>query len=131
MRILGIWDGHDLGAALLIDGCLVAAANEERFSRRKLEYVFPSASINACLDVARITPAEVDVVAGCTLEVSKALGRVTPAARERFYLMRRRKRRPGRSTILPRTAQYRAREWGPTWWSRLINRRGFERDAKR
>ena len=43
MNILGIWDGHDAGAALLVDGRLVAAANEERFTRRKLDYVFPRA----------------------------------------------------------------------------------------
>lgn len=39
MNILGIWDGHDAGAALLVDGRLVAAANEERFTRRKLDYL--------------------------------------------------------------------------------------------
>lgn len=128
MNILGIWDGHDAGAALLIDGQLVAAVNEERFTRRKLEYVFPAASIRACVELGGITTGAVDEVAGCTLEVSKALGRLMPASRERFYLSRRRKRRPGRWTSLLRTAQYRARECGPTWWSRWINRRGFQRD---
>ena len=36
MNILGIWDGHDSGAALLQDGQLRFAVNEERLSRRKL-----------------------------------------------------------------------------------------------
>lgn len=129
MNILGIWDGHDAGAALLVDGRLVAAANEERFTRRKLDYVFPVASIRACLDIAGIVPAEVSEVAGCTLEVSKALGRLMPAFRERFYQTRRRRLRPTWSTILLRSAQYRAREAGPTAWSRWINRRGFRQDV--
>jgi len=129
MNILGIWDGHDAGAALLVDGRLVAASNEERFTRRKLEYAFPAESIRACLQIARMTPEDVDEVAGCTLEVSKALGRLMPASRERFYQTRRRKRRPPWSTTVLRAAQYRARECGPTWWSRLINRRGFQRDV--
>ena len=37
MNVLGIWDGHDSGAALLQDGRLRFAVNEERLSRRKLE----------------------------------------------------------------------------------------------
>ena len=47
MNILGIWDGHDSGAALLQDGLLQFAVNEERLSRRKLEVVFPVRSIEA------------------------------------------------------------------------------------
>ena len=40
--ILGVWDGHDSGAALLVEGRLVAAVNEERLTRRKLEIRFPA-----------------------------------------------------------------------------------------
>jgi carbamoyltransferase len=128
MNILGIWDGHDSGAALLVDGRLLAAANEERFTRRKLECVFPAASIRACLDLAGLTPADIDIAATCTLDVSKALGRLMPGSRERFYLTRRRRVRPGAWLALLQTAQSRAREWGPTWWSKAINRRGFQAD---
>src|SRR5215471_9421172 len=128
MNILGVWDGHDAGAALLVDGRLVAAANEERFTRRKLDYVFPAASIQSCLEIAGLTPAEVDVAAGCTLEVSKALGRLQPTSREQFYLTRRRRLPPSPWSNLLHAAQYRAREWGPTFWSSAINRRGFARD---
>ena len=78
MNILGIWDGHDAGAALLIDGRLVAAANEERFSRRKLEVRFPEASIAACMAIASLDPNEVDVVAVSTSDPAKALGRLAP-----------------------------------------------------
>jgi carbamoyltransferase len=128
VNILGIWDGHDAGAALLVDGRLVAAANEERFTRRKLDYVFPRASIRACLESAHVGVSDVEIAAGSTLEVSKALGRLLPASREAFYLERRRKARPGRWSSALHTLQYRARESGPTWWSRLINRRGFAAD---
>ena len=63
MNILGIWDGHDAGAALIVDGRLVAAANEERFSRRKLEVRFPEASIATCMAIASLDPSQVDLVA--------------------------------------------------------------------
>ncbi len=57
LNILGIWDGHDAGAALLVDGRLAAAVNEERLSRRKLEIDFPARSIAACLEIAGLAPA--------------------------------------------------------------------------
>ncbi|MEN9785069.1 MAG: hypothetical protein RLZZ299_333, partial [Pseudomonadota bacterium] len=53
MRILGIHDGtHDAGAALHEDGRLVAACNEERFTRRKGQGGWPGASIAACRSYA-------------------------------------------------------------------------------
>ena len=48
MKVLGIWDGHDAGAALIDDGHVVFAVNEERFTRRKLEIGFPEISRNCC-----------------------------------------------------------------------------------
>src|SRR6516162_2999978 len=125
MNVLGVWDGHDSGAVLLTGGRLVAAVNEERLTRRKLEYRFPVASIRACLKLAGVAAHDVHMVAGCTLEVSKALGRLMPASRERFYLERRRQAEPGAWGGLLHAAQYRARESGPTWWSRWIIERGF------
>ena len=41
LYVLGIWDGHDSGAALLEDKKIIFAANEERFTKRKLEVNFP------------------------------------------------------------------------------------------
>src|SRR5436190_903866 len=41
VNILGLWDGHDSGAALIVDGTVVAAINEERLSRRNLGIVTP------------------------------------------------------------------------------------------
>ena len=47
---------HDSAAALLIDGEIVAAAQEERFSREKHDSSFPERAIQYCLDEARIEP---------------------------------------------------------------------------
>ena len=54
---------HDSAAALLIDGEIIAAAQEERFSRRKHDERFPGAAIQYCLDEARIRPEDLDYVA--------------------------------------------------------------------
>jgi len=53
---------HDAAASLLKDGQLVAAAEEERFSRIKHDYGFPTHAIQFCLDSAGITGAELDYV---------------------------------------------------------------------
>ncbi len=64
MNILGIsCYFHDAAAALLRDGSLVAAAEEERFSRKKHDYEFPQRAIDFCLRTGRITPADLDYVA--------------------------------------------------------------------
>jgi len=63
MYILGIsCYYHDAAAALLQDGVLVAAAEEERFTRIKHDYGFPSKSIEFCLRQAGITAADLDHV---------------------------------------------------------------------
>ncbi len=53
---------HDSAAALIVDGVIVAAAQEERFSRIKHDAAFPTAAIEYCLSEAAITPAELDHV---------------------------------------------------------------------
>ena len=56
MYILGIsCYYHDAAAALLQDGILVAAAEEERFTRIKHDYSFPTQAIDFCLRQAGIT----------------------------------------------------------------------------
>jgi carbamoyltransferase len=63
MHILGIsCYYHDAAAALLSDGVLVAAAEEERFSRKKHDPEFPVRAIRFCLDTAGITAADLDYV---------------------------------------------------------------------
>lgn len=54
---------HDSAAALLGDGRILAAAQEERFSRRKNDARFPRRAIDYCLKQAGLTPAELDAVA--------------------------------------------------------------------
>ncbi len=62
--VLGISLAHgDSSAALIIDGCLVAAAEEERFTRIKHYALFPTKSIEYCLRHAGLTPRDVQIVA--------------------------------------------------------------------
>lgn len=53
---------HDSAAALLLDGRIVAAAQEERFTRRKHDASFPIQAIDYCLQEARINADELDHV---------------------------------------------------------------------
>ncbi|MDD5729475.1 MAG: carbamoyltransferase N-terminal domain-containing protein, partial [Victivallales bacterium] len=53
---------HDAAAALIKDGILVCAAEEERFSRKKHDYDFPRRAIAFCLEHAGISAAELDYV---------------------------------------------------------------------
>lgn len=53
---------HDSAAALLKDGHIIAAAQEERFSRKKHDARFPSAAINYCLEEAGVSGGQVDHV---------------------------------------------------------------------
>jgi carbamoyltransferase len=63
-RILGISAFyHDSAAAVVIDGEIVAAAQEERFTRKKHDPAFPANAIRYCLKEAGIAPAELDYVA--------------------------------------------------------------------
>ncbi|MCC6715982.1 MAG: carbamoyltransferase [Gammaproteobacteria bacterium] len=63
MRILGISAlYHDSAAALVVDGDIVAAAQEERFTRRKHDSGFPGNAVNYCLQEAGIRLADADYV---------------------------------------------------------------------
>jgi carbamoyltransferase len=64
MYILGINAYHgNASAAIVADGRLVAAVEEERFNRVKYAAGFPAAAIRYCLDAAGITIREVDHIA--------------------------------------------------------------------
>ncbi len=54
---------HDSAAVLLKDGHILAAAQEERFSRKKHDHRFPENAVRYCLQQARITANELDAVA--------------------------------------------------------------------
>ncbi|MGJ0454940.1 MAG: carbamoyltransferase family protein [Methylocystis sp.] len=64
MRILGISAFyHDSAAAVVEDGEIIAAAQEERFSRKKHDSRFPRHAIDYCLEAAGATPQDIDFVA--------------------------------------------------------------------
>ncbi|MDB4538521.1 carbamoyltransferase [bacterium] len=54
---------HDSAAALLRDGEIVAAAQEERFTRKKHDAAFPNCAVDYCLKTAGITATDLDHVA--------------------------------------------------------------------
>jgi carbamoyltransferase len=61
MNILGINAYHgDASAALIVDGNLVAAVEEERFTRLKHDTSFPHRSIRFCLETASLRPGDID-----------------------------------------------------------------------
>ena len=63
MHILGIsCYFHDASAALLRDGMLIAAAEEERFSRKKHDAGFPEHAVRFCLEQAGVTVDDLDYV---------------------------------------------------------------------
>jgi carbamoyltransferase len=53
---------HDSAAALVIDGEIVAAAQEERFTRKKGDEQFPQNAVEYCLEAAGISPEKLDYV---------------------------------------------------------------------
>lgn len=62
MIVLGINEAHSASAALATDGEIVAAAQEERFSRVKNHIGVPYQAIGFCLEFAKITGQEVDLI---------------------------------------------------------------------
>lgn len=54
---------HDSAAAIIVDGQIMAAAQEERFTRDKHSSVFPAQSIRYCLEAANCQLSELDAIA--------------------------------------------------------------------
>jgi len=63
MKILGIHDGHNAAAALMIDGRIVAAVQEERLTRRKNEVGFPKRAVEEVLSLGGVQRQDLDVIA--------------------------------------------------------------------
>src|SRR5438270_2748765 len=64
LNIIGISAGyHDSACCLMRGGRIVAAVQEERFSRIKNDKAFPAAAFRYCLDQARLTIADIECVA--------------------------------------------------------------------
>ena len=53
---------HDSAAALVVDGRIVAAAQEERFTRKKHDPEFPAHAVGYCLEQGGLTPEDLDYV---------------------------------------------------------------------
>lgn len=63
MKVLGISAlYHDSAATLVVDGEIVAAAQEERFTRRKHDAALPVNAIGYCLEAGRLTAEQLDAV---------------------------------------------------------------------
>ena len=63
MYILGLGDHVDCGSALLRDGRIIAAINDERLVREKMVFGVPRESIRAVLALAGVQPEQIDMVA--------------------------------------------------------------------
>ena len=63
MIILGISRSHEGGAAIIKDGKILSAINEERLNRIKNCWGFPYLSIPEAIRVAKIQPSDIDYVA--------------------------------------------------------------------
>lgn len=70
MKVLSIHWGVCSSAALYVDGKIVAAVHEERFSRNKNDDEFPCRSIDFCLQYGNVNAAELDGVAIATIDIS-------------------------------------------------------------
>jgi len=129
-HILGVWDGHDSGAAIVLGDQVLYAINEERLSRRKLEIGFPSRAIRAMLERLELKPLDIQQVAVSTTDFAKTLTRVFPSMKEEYYLIRRRKKRPGFLTPLKKRAKYTLTEWPPTDVTRSITLRLVRKELR-
>ena len=63
MKVLGLYDWHNSGAALVEDGRIVAAIEEERLSRRKIEFGMPVRSIKKILSMTETSWQDLDAIA--------------------------------------------------------------------
>jgi len=90
--VIGVWDGHDAGAALVVDGRVVLALNEERLSGRKLDVGMPVRAILAMREAAGDRPIRWAVT---TSDFAKTLTRTFPSMKENYYKLRRRLVPPG------------------------------------
>lgn len=76
MIVLGINDGHNSSAAIVVDGKVEAAVAEERLTRRKSEYGYPFRSVEQCLEISGVLPKQIDRVALGTVMLPPSYGLV-------------------------------------------------------
>ena len=78
MIVLGIADNHDSGAALIANGEIVAAINQERLDRQKNSSAFPYSAIDAVLQEAGMQTHDVDTVVVGTSYTPATILRMAP-----------------------------------------------------
>ena len=78
MKILGIADNHDSGAALIQDGAVVSAINQERIDRNKNSSAFPWGAIDAVLEQGGIRAKDIDAIVIGTSYTPSAILRLMP-----------------------------------------------------
>ncbi len=131
MYLLGVWDGHDSGAALIEGNKILYAANEERFTGRKLEVAFPRKSISAALEYTGLKPGDIEVVAFPTTELTKTISRIFPWQKENYYKFRRRKMLKPRLETLMRFTKYSMTTIGRIPLSATISNFAVSREMRR
>ena len=96
VMILGIHNCHDAGAALVEDGKIVGAVNEERFTKRKNDVGFPKNSIKWLTSLG----GEIEEIAIPWIGGSALISRVFPSYEEkRRELWRRKAKKPSRISM--------------------------------
>ncbi len=124
MYVLGLWDGHDCGAAIVKDDKILVAVNEERFTKNKLEIGFPTQSVEFCLKSLEIKANDIMHVAINTSDVAKTLTRIFPAVKQHYYQFRRRKSKPA-FVNLKREFKYKVTELPPNLITKQISKTYF------
>jgi carbamoyltransferase len=86
MIMLGVHEGHDAGAAVLRDGHILSAVNEERLARKKLYLGVPKLAVEECMRLAKVSTEDIDAVAVAgTLGVMASLGWEKLSPKKKFY----------------------------------------------
>ncbi len=131
MYILGIWDGHDSGAAIIKENEILVAINEERLTRRKLEIKFPYKSIQACLDYLIIKHSDVSEIAISTSDPAKTLARIAPSTKDEYYLIRRRKKDLTFLNFQKKKFKYKLTELKPNWITTSISKKIIQKELNK
>ncbi len=86
MIVLGIHEGHDAGAAVIEDGKIVSAVNEERLTREKLYLGVPKNAIKEVIRLAKIKHEDIDKIAVAgTLGIMASLGWERISLKKKLY----------------------------------------------
>jgi len=122
--VIGVWDGHDAGAALVIDGRVVLALNEERLSGRKLDVGLPVRALDA---IGAAAVGRRIAWAPTTSDPAKTLTRTFPWMKENYYRLRRRLVPPGPLHGVTTRAKYLLTQWPTNRVLRTWAQRSFAR----